>query len=498
MLYPVLRFVSGIALRWYYREVTIVGAERIPREAPVLLTVNHPNALVDALVVGWLVPRRITITAKAVLFDNPVLGAFLRAIGVVPLRRASDERARGRTADAQGNARGNVQMGAPMKDPGNAPVDAARNAAAFDAILDALDARRAVLIFPEGKSHDNPGLEPLKTGPARIALAARDAGRARGLAIVPVGLVFEDKAAVRSRVVAVVGDPLDVHDWEVPPAGARTETLTREIDARLRRTILSATSAESLTALHTLATHVAEVLAPVAPAVGSPRSLGEEYAIAARIAAGLDAIPILPAGLQARAQATRARMDAFIAALRAAGIAPSDASISLRKRHGARFALRELALLALAGPVALWGRANHWVPFRLARHVALRNVTARDQPAMRTIVAGLGFVLGAYALQAALAWWLFGGWVAGAYLLTLPVAADVDLRYSGRLRVATRRMRAYLMLRRDPARAMALQHERAALAEEIAMLDAAITAEAPAGGGPAGGDASAAGRPPAS
>ena len=49
MLYSALRLVAGTALRWYYREVALVGGERIPRDGPALLVVNHPNALVSLM-----------------------------------------------------------------------------------------------------------------------------------------------------------------------------------------------------------------------------------------------------------------------------------------------------------------------------------------------------------------------------------------------------------------------------------------------------------------
>lgn len=460
MLYGTLRLVTGIALRWYYREVVLVGGDRIPPKAPILLAVNHPNALVDALVVGWVVPRHVRITAKAVLFDNPLLGAFLRAVGIVPLRRASDERARREAQPA----------GAAMPDP-------ARNAESFRAILDALDGGSAVLIFPEGKSHDAPTLEPLKTGPARIALAAREAGRAPGLQVVPVALVFEAKDALRSRVVASVGAPIDVHAW-TPPAGSRqpVEALTHEIELGLRDVMLEAPSDAALAEVQQLAAYVTAVLADDAPDVGRGQSLGDEYVVASRIARGLQSLERMPAGVRQSADEVRARTAAFIDRLEKAGIAPEDATISTRVTHGARFAVREVAMLALAGPVALWGRINHWVPFRLARRIALREVSSRDQPAMRTIVAGLAFVLTAYIVQTALVWSLAGGWVALAYLVTLPVAADVDLRYSGRLASALRRMRTYRLLRNDAPLADSLAEERRALAESLRTLDAALSA----------------------
>ena len=461
MLYETLRLVSGVALRWYYREVTIRGAERIPPVAPVLLTVNHPNALIDALVVGWVVERRVRITAKAVLFENPVLAAFLRVVGVVPLRRASDERLRhrGDASDAQSRH----------------PADPARNADAFRAIIDSLDAGCAVLIFPEGKSHDAPALEPLKTGPARIALAAREAGRAPGLQIVPMGLVFEAKDALRSRALAVVGEPIEVHSW-TPPDGASldAESLTADIDRRLREVILTAPSHARLTELQALAGRVTEILADDVMPVGARRSLGDEFAVATRIARGMQTLDRLPPAQRERAERLLERIRAFADRLERAGIAWADVAISLRARHGARFAVRELALLLIAGPVALWGRVNHWVPFRLARRIALRDVSSRDQPAMRTVVAGLGLVLASYIVQTGIVWYFTRGWVAAAYLATLPFSADVDLRYTDRVRDAIRRTGTWRRLRRNPDVAARLSAERAALAGDIRALDTAL------------------------
>src|SRR5918997_2583379 len=168
MLYRLLRIIAGIALRWFYRDVRVRHAERVPRGAtPLLLAVNHPNALVDALLVGWAMPRPITITAKATLFENPVLGWFLRYMGVVPLRRASDERHR-----AAGDASPGGTTAAATEPAGSTERNVERNTEAFRALLQRLEEGGAVIIFPEGKSHDEPELAPLLSGPARIALQA--------------------------------------------------------------------------------------------------------------------------------------------------------------------------------------------------------------------------------------------------------------------------------------------------------------------------------------
>ena len=154
-MYVLLRALAGVALRWFYRSIQVEGRERIPPRGPILFVVNHPNALVDAMLVGWAVPRRVLLTAKATIFRNALGAILLRWVGVVPLRRASDETS--------------------PRDH----LDASRNENTFVAVRKALQAGGAVLIFPEGKSHDEPTMAPLKTGAARMALDAWSSGAAR-------------------------------------------------------------------------------------------------------------------------------------------------------------------------------------------------------------------------------------------------------------------------------------------------------------------------------
>src|ERR1700716_1647046 len=91
MIYSALRWVNGIALHWFYCDIPVTGRNNIPADAPLLIAVNHQNALVDSLIVGWVIPRRITMTAKATLTDNPLIAILFRILHVVPLRRVSDE-----------------------------------------------------------------------------------------------------------------------------------------------------------------------------------------------------------------------------------------------------------------------------------------------------------------------------------------------------------------------------------------------------------------------
>jgi 1-acyl-sn-glycerol-3-phosphate acyltransferase len=209
MIYRTLKWVAGIALHWFYGEVRVVGRWEIPADAPLLIAANHQNALVDSLIVGWILPRKIAMTAKATLTRNPLIAALFKLAGVVALRRVSDE----------------------IQNQHGERLTPSRNAAAFDEILSVLAAKGAILIFPEGKSHNESALEPLRTGLARMALQARDERATKDVVILPIGLVFENKGMPGTGVAVQLGEPIKMDAW----LGDNATTLTTEIAARLNR-----------------------------------------------------------------------------------------------------------------------------------------------------------------------------------------------------------------------------------------------------------------------
>lgn len=451
MLYRVLASWVRVALRWYYRRITATGLERVPRDGPVLLAVNHPNALVDALVVGACLPRRVGFTAKATIFSNPLLARVLRRAGVVPLRRAADE----------------------VKAGSDAAGDPARNAASFDAVAQALSLGAAVVVFPEGKSHDDPSLAPLRTGLARMAMHASRAFGVRGLRIVPIGLLFERKEQPRSRVLVQVGDP--IHVDTLLDAGVQVSTLTDIVRDRLAAVTLNFDSPEDAERLQTVGSTLATLLEP-APAVGDDETpLGSTLAVVRRLDRAAAALRRRDdPSLHARATAFERRVRAFRADLDARRLDVHDIAISAGAAAGMQFAVRELLLALLVAPIGAWGRLTHFVPIHLARALALRNVESRDQPAMNTLIAGLVLVLAAYAVQTALvAWWL-GGWWAAAFLLSLVPSASSDLRYGDRTRRARARMRAYFTFRRHPTVQQQLLAAADAIRQDAGALERAV------------------------
>lgn len=203
-LAPFLSHVANAALRVYYRLHRAGGA--VPQTGPVLLVANHPNSLLDPAMVALAARRRVRFLAKAPLFSDPVVGFLVRGAGSIPVYRRSDD-----------------------------PSQVGRNEEMFRAVHEALAASAAVGIFPEGLSHSDPSLAPLKTGAARIALGTLAAHGIR-VPIVPIGSVFRNKNVFRSEALVTVGHPVPWDDLS-PDAGGdghAVRELTQRIDKALR------------------------------------------------------------------------------------------------------------------------------------------------------------------------------------------------------------------------------------------------------------------------
>ena len=452
MLYELLRGTAAIALRWYYADIAVQGRERVPRDGPLLVLANHPNALIDPLLVGTTLPRRVLLTAKATLFEHRALAVLLRSVGVVPLRRAKDE----------------------VHDRGSIPVVPGRNADAFAQVTSALRAHQAVLVFPEGISHDDPTLAPLRSGAARMALQAHREGVA-GIRLLPMGLVFEEKERPGSRVLVRVGNALDLDGW-IAQHSDEPQELTQALEARLRGVTLNFASAErAARAVRLARVLVALTTAPVP--VDEPASLGEEAAIAVRIDTTISALTDAPADIIQAADALVSQLDAIDRELRCRGIQLADVRVSTRLPDAAAFVAREGPLAALAGIAVVLGWATHWIPLRAARALALRSLkrdTSRDQPAMRTILFGLSAMALWYAAQFVVLTRVAGPLVAIGWLAVTFSATHALRLGGGRLERALRRARSFLALRADPSLQPRLVGAIDALVAEALMLEQAL------------------------
>src|SRR5829696_5724295 len=210
-----------LALRIYFQRIEVTGLEHVPLETPVIFVLNHPNALVDPVFLLCLAPRQVSFLAKAPLFHMPVIGYLVKAIDSLPVYRRQDE-----------------------------GEDITKNQETFIAARKLLARGGTIGICPEGVSHDAPGLKPIKTGAARISLAAVSTGEVSNLKIVPAGLYYTSKTSFRSDALLYFGNPIDVQPVALEPDGTppreAVRVLSKRIETALREVILDARHEQEL------------------------------------------------------------------------------------------------------------------------------------------------------------------------------------------------------------------------------------------------------------
>jgi glycerol-3-phosphate O-acyltransferase/dihydroxyacetone phosphate acyltransferase len=90
-------------------------------------------------------------------------------------------------------------------------------------------------LFPEGVSHDDPFLQELKTGAARLYYRARQLCAEHGVppVIIPVGLHYDDKTAFRSNALVEFHPPLRIPSELLAPIAEDDEAAFRQRSSEL-------------------------------------------------------------------------------------------------------------------------------------------------------------------------------------------------------------------------------------------------------------------------
>jgi glycerol-3-phosphate O-acyltransferase/dihydroxyacetone phosphate acyltransferase len=390
MTHPLLRtFLRLIGL--FYPWIAVSHRERLPASGPVLLIANHPNGLLDPLVVRQGLGVPVRFLGKSTFWDNPVGAWTMNAAGALPVYRARE-------------------------------ADTARNEETFAACRKILADRGWLALFPEGTTHSAPTLLPLKTGAARIAFGAEvEGGWQLGLKVVPVGMLYEDKTIFRSRVSLVVGPPIPVAPlraaYEADPRAA-VDLLTDQMAAGLGDVVLQAANDELWRGL-------------VAVASWTASDGGADVAARDRRALALAArVRTIGASDPDRLAAAVAATRRFVEVLTSLGVrdplAVAEPDLGL---------VSSLNLgLVLRAPFALVGAILAWVPYRLVRPLAAKLSGGHDDVVgTYKMLAGL-FVLGLTYVGWTVAAGLAGGWLAALAMAVVgPWTGLVALQFQERM-----------------------------------------------------------------
>jgi 1-acyl-sn-glycerol-3-phosphate acyltransferase len=419
-----LRVVAGV----FFRQVEVVGLEHVPDGGPVIFAGNHPNSLIDPLLIVVTCGRVVQFAAKDVLFRSPFLRPVLRALGAVPVARREDH-ADGRAA-------------------------AARNDAAFDTLIEALARGGAIGIFPEGLSHDAPQLARLKTGAARIAAGVCLRHPDLRVVLVPCGLTYMQRRRFRSRVLLQFGPPLVVDAARAAEPTA-VATVTADLDRALRALTVNAEDWETLRVLD----GIRRLYQP--PAI----SIHDRVELARRFNAEYPRVKD-----DQEVKALYVRVSAYLDRLDAGGLTDRDLRRALRRGEAAARIARHLLLVLVWLPLALPGVILH-APAGLLVQLAAPVLTPRkDVLAATKLLAGVLVVLASYAVGIAWIGWRLGPLAAAGALIALPVTGYATLQVFDRSASLRRGLTTLLRLLSLGREIEALRDERVAL--EVAVVRA--------------------------
>ena len=220
----VLRKFAHTLIKKYYPKIQFTGVDQIPSDGPILFCANHPNSLIDPVLIGITAKRPVSFMAKAPLFKTPILGPVMHALGMVPAYRGRDDSSQVK-----------------------------KNQKSLDRVIQGLQSGRAMGIFPEGVSTDLRQLGLVRGGAARIALGAFEGG-VEDLVIIPLGINYERKERLGSKVWINVGEPIQLQSF-VDSTRSNEEKgitedkvlrrkLTQQIESNLKTAIVHLENAE--------------------------------------------------------------------------------------------------------------------------------------------------------------------------------------------------------------------------------------------------------------
>jgi glycerol-3-phosphate O-acyltransferase/dihydroxyacetone phosphate acyltransferase len=428
--YRVLRRLLRIATQIFFRNIEVVGLESLPNpnRSAVVFCGNHPNSLLDpVLITAWC--GRIThFAAKDVLFAVPVLGYLLKLMGAVPIRRRMDH--------------GGGKMS---------------NEDAFRDLTQVLLDGGAMGIFPEGVSHDASQLVPLKTGAARIALGAAAKGCTVPIFLVPVGLVYFTRNRFRSSVLVQFGEPIEipVPEAESPPSKEEVHELTGTLDEQIRALTINAETWENVWVLDGVRRLYQPPHIDLTERARLARVFNQGYP---QVAKEGDVVELYD---EVRGYLLRLDADNLNDRMIAKGLGPSQ--IALR-------VIAHLTLLFVSLPLFLIG-APVFIPIGLLLKIAGVAVSPRSDT-----VASTKFLLGFFGLTALYlagvvwAFWTLGWWQGLITAALIPASGGATIHVIARLNAIRHLFLTTIRVFTLRVEIRALSLERVRLAAKVQLL----------------------------
>ncbi len=177
--YTFIIYYIKTGLFFYTKKIKIVGKENIPKKGAVLFAVNHPNGLLDPLLVTTNAARNTHYLVRAAIFKKPLVKKFLATLNLMPIYRIRD-----------------------------GVKELSKNTEIFNDCYEILNNQNALMIFPEGSHDKRRTVRTLSKGFTRILFGALDKYPALKITVIPVGITYQNISQFPCKVAIHFGKPI--------------------------------------------------------------------------------------------------------------------------------------------------------------------------------------------------------------------------------------------------------------------------------------------------
>lgn len=185
MLYRILRIITRLGLLGYYRKIYMHKDIDIPKDRPVILAANHPNAFTEPLLMACFSGRELHFITRSDVF-HPMLMWFFKGTHQIPIFRFVDK-------GGYKNLKNNKDT--------------------FSRCYDVLSKNGAILIFSEGSTRLGKTVRPLQKGTAKMAFGLVDSNPDLDPVIVPVGFTYSKPNHWNGDVMINIGEAIEIKKY---------------------------------------------------------------------------------------------------------------------------------------------------------------------------------------------------------------------------------------------------------------------------------------------
>ncbi|MBX3255251.1 MAG: 1-acyl-sn-glycerol-3-phosphate acyltransferase [Chitinophagaceae bacterium] len=180
MLYSLIKILARFSLLFFFRRKIVCGRSLQQLKGPAIIAANHPDSLMDAVVIGCTCTQQVHFTIRSDMFNNKLFGFLLNRLNGIPVYRSSEEKEKLR-----------------------------ENFRTIELCKKILQNNGIIIIFAEGQTLHDWNLKPIKSGVSKIVHhAISDASLKNRLVVLPVGLTYSNYEHPGKTIIIQPGESI--------------------------------------------------------------------------------------------------------------------------------------------------------------------------------------------------------------------------------------------------------------------------------------------------